>query len=114
MNNNAVVRENRPMSTQASEGRAQEIEHLQGRLNAVASELMPIANPEELLRRLERVARELQDISHELAMVLHVVDIEAGGLEDDLVAIEERLASGWVPPAQDVDALIAELQRDLP
>ena len=97
----------------AAEDPERAIEHVRLRLMDAASDLRPppLPTPQELAERLMAVRHNLEEITGDLLLVLHVLQIENAGLQDQLRQVDEKLAEGWRPEASPVEDVVARLRK---
>ncbi len=90
-----------------------DLERARLRLYDAASDLRPIDGPDDLVKRVRSVARELQDIQESLLLYVHCEQLDAGKFGDQLAQIDEQLAEGWIPEGRPVEDVIAQLRASL-
>jgi len=84
------------------------------RLLDAASDLRPIAGPDELTTRVRAVARELQDVQESLLLYVHCAQLEESDFGSTLDKIDASLADpDWRPDASPVGEVIDRLRKSL-
>lgn len=83
------------------------------RLVDAAANLRPQPRLDDMAQRIKAVSNELEAIMRELPLVVHVSQLEDGGLHEELQELDNRLAGGWVPEASPVGDVVARLRESL-
>jgi hypothetical protein len=84
------------------------------RLFDAAASLKPIDGPDELIKRVRAVARELQVIQEDLLLYVHCAALESGDFGEVLDSIDANLGDpDWRPEGAPVEDVIDRLRSNL-
>ena len=89
------------------------LQEIRLRLADASADLRPLPSADDIAERAQAVASQLEEIVHDLRLVIHVSQMEARGLRAQVAEIDRRLAEGWIPEGSPVEDVVVRLQAAL-